>query len=156
MNMIAELLSEKDILLDLEIASATRLLQEIARHMECRHGLPEAWVFLALSRREKVGSTALGEGVAVPHARIQGLQEIRVTYIRLKSPVPYDAPDGKPVSDILVILVPKAATEAHLRILAETSQFFSDAGFRQRLHACENVLEARRVFTGWSPAMICH
>lgn len=152
MNMIVDSLSEQDILLDLEIAGPVRLLHEIAEHMAACHGLPRAEVFLALSRREKVGSTALGEGIAVPHARVQDLSEIRVAYLRPKSPIPYDSPDGKPVTDVLVILVPKPANEAHLRILAETTLLFSDTGFRQRLHASKSAGEARQVFAAWTPS----
>lgn len=149
MNTIAELLSKKDILLDVEAPSQTRLLQEVARHMEREYGMPQEWVFQSLSRREKVGSTALGEGVAIPHARIKDLQRIQLAYIRLKLPIPYDAPDGKPVSDILVILVPKEATEEHLRILSEVTQMFSDPQFRQQLRQCSKAEETKRLFDGW-------
>lgn len=146
MNTIAELLSKKDILLDVEAPSQTRLLQEVARHMEREYGMPQEWVFQSLSRREKVGSTALGEGVAIPHARIKDLQRIQLAYIRLKLPIPYDAPDGKPVSDILVILAPKEATEEHLGILSEITQMFSDPQFRQQLRLCSEAVQAKKLF----------
>lgn len=149
MNTIAQLLSKNDIILDLEVPSQSRLLQEVARHMEGEHGIPQEWVFQSLSRREKVGSTALGEGVAIPHARIKYLERIQLAYIRLKLPIPYDAPDGKPVSDILVVLVQKEATEAHLRILSEVTQMFSDPQFRQQLRLCHDAEEAKKLFDGW-------
>ncbi|UCV09061.1 PTS sugar transporter subunit IIA [Dechloromonas denitrificans] len=149
MNMLAELLSTKDIILDMETPSQSRLLQEIARHMERMHGMPEEWVFQSLSRREKIGSTALGGGVALPHARVKDLQHIQVAYIRLKSPIPYDAPDGKPVADILTLLVPKEATEEHLRILSEATQMFSNPQFRQRLHTCSDAEQTRQLFADW-------
>ena len=149
MSTIAKLLSTKDIRLDMEIASRDRLLQEIARHMEHEYGMPQEWVFQSLSRREKIGSTALGEGVAIPHARIKDLQRIQLAYIRLRQPIPFDAPDDKPVSDILVILVPKEATEEHLRILSEVTQMFSDPQFRQQLRNCGEAGETKRLFDGW-------
>lgn len=149
MSTIAKLLSSKDIRLDIEASSRDRLLQEIARHMEREHGMPQDWVFQSLSRREKVGSTALGEGVAIPHARIKDLQRILLAYIRLRQPIPFDAPDGKPVSDILVILVPKEATEEHLRILSEVTQMFSDPQFRQQLRNCSEAGETKRLFDDW-------
>jgi len=149
LSTIAKLLSTKDIRLDMEVSSRERLLQEIARHMEREHGMPEDWVFQSLSRREKIGSTALGEGVAVPHARIKDLQRILLAYIRLRQPIPFDAPDDKPVSDILVILVPKEATEEHLRILSEVTRMFSDQQFRQQLRNCPAAEETKRLFDDW-------
>ncbi len=149
MSTIAKLLSSKDIRLDMEVSSQDGLLQEIARHMECEHGMPQDWVFQSLSRREKVGSTALGEGVAIPHARIKDLQRILLAYIRLRQPISFAAPDGKPVSDILVILVPKEATEDHLRILSEVTQMFSDPLFRQQLRQCGEAGETKQLFDDW-------
>lgn len=149
MSTIAKLLSSKDIRLDMEVSSRETLFQEIARHMECAHGIPQEWVFQSLTRREKTGSTALGEGVAIPHARVKDLQQIHLAYIRLRQPIPFAAPDGKPVSDILVILVPKEATEEHLRILSEVTQMFSDPQFRQQLRQCSKAEETKRLFDGW-------
>jgi PTS system nitrogen regulatory IIA component len=149
LSTVAKLLSTKDIRLDMEVSSRDHLLQEIARHMECEHGMPEDWVFQSLSRREKIGSTALGEGVAIPHARIKDLQRILLAYIRLRQPIPFDAPDDKPVSDILVILVPKEATEGHLRILSEVTQMFSDRQFRQQLRQCDEAGETKQLFDDW-------
>ena len=112
--------------------------------------MPQEWVVLSLSRREQVGSTGLGEGVAVPHARIKDLARIQLAYVRLKSPIPYDAPDGKPVFEILVLLVPKQATAEHLSILAEATRMFSDQQFRLRLGRCNEVQQAKRLFNEWS------
>ena len=149
MTTIAKLLSTKDIRLDMDASSRDCLLQEIARHMEREHGMPQEWVFQSLSRREKVGSTALGEGVAIPHARIKDLQRVQLAYIRLRQPIPFNAPDDKPVSDILVILVPKEAPEEHLRILSEVTQMFSDSQFRRQLRQCGEVRETKQLFDGW-------
>jgi nitrogen PTS system EIIA component len=149
LSTIAKLLSSKDIRLDIEASSRDHLLHEIARHLEREHGMPQEWVFQSLSRREKAGSTALGEGVAIPHARIKDLQRILLAYIRLRQPIPFNAPDGKPVSDILVILVPKEATEEHLRILSEVTQMFSDPQFRQQLRNCSEAGETKRLFDDW-------
>lgn len=150
MSTIADLLSPKDILLNLEVASKDQLFEAIGRHMEVNHGMPQEWVVLSLSRREQVGSTGLGEGVAVPHARIKDLARIQLAYVRLKSPIPYDAPDGKPVFEILVLLVPKQATAEHLSILAEATRMFSDQQFRLRLGRCNEVQQAKRLFNEWS------
>lgn len=149
MNTISDLLRTEDIIFGLQVATKSQLFEEIGRHMEAKHGMPQAWVVLSLSRREEVGSTGLGDGVAVPHARIKDLDRIQLAYVHLASPIPFAAPDGKPVSDILVLLVPKQATEEHLRILAEATQMFSDTGFRQRLGWCSQAAEAKKQFDAW-------
>ena len=114
------------------------------------HALSPKSVALALSRREQIGSTGLGLGVAIPHARITDLKRILVAYLRLKSPIPFDAPDGKAVSDILVLLVPKQATEAHLKILADATQMFADKEFRQRLQQGGDRQEVKDLFDAWT------
>lgn len=149
LKTIADLLSIEDIVLNLEVANKAQLLGEIGRHMEARHGMPQAWVVLSLSRREEVGSTGLGDGVAVPHARIKDLDRIQIAYFRLSVPIPFGVPDGKPVTDIIVLLVPKQATEEHLRILAEATQMFSDQGFRARLRHSDNASQAKKQFDTW-------
>jgi PTS system nitrogen regulatory IIA component len=149
LSTIARLLSTRNIRLDMDVSSRDSFLDEVARHMEREHGMPKKWVFQSLSRREKAGSTALGEGVAIPHARVKDLQRILLAYIRLRQPIPFDAPDGKPVSEFLVILVPKEATEEHLRILSEVTQLFSDPQFRLQLRKCSEAGETKRVFDDW-------
>lgn len=148
-STIADLLLPKDILLDIIVASKSELIDEIGQHMEWVHGIARESVAVSLSDREEIGSTALGQGVAIPHARVKELDRIQVIYIRLKLPIPFDAPDGKPVSDIFVLLVPKQATEEHLNILAEASQMFCDRHFREQLHFCKHPQEVKRVFEAW-------
>jgi PTS system nitrogen regulatory IIA component len=87
--------------------------------------------------------------VAIPHARVAGLARVRALYVRLKSPIQFDAPDDEPVSDVLVLLVPAPATDEHLSLLAEAMQLFSDQRFRTRLHACTEGKEIARLFSAW-------
>lgn len=149
MNTIANLLQAEDILLNLEASSKDQFFFEIGNHMEKSHALPQKWVALSLSRREQVGSTGLGEGFAIPHARVKDLDRIQLAYVRLRTPLPFDAPDGKPVTDILVLLVPGQATEAHLTILAEATQMFSDRRFREGLRLCTKAPEVKQLFQRW-------
>ena len=83
-------------------------------------------------------------------ARFGDLEGIRVAYLRLKTPVAYDAADGRPVSDILVVLVPKQAAEEHLRILADAARMFADRAFREHLRRCRDASEAKRAFDAWA------
>lgn len=146
MSSIVQYLWPQDILLDVEVTGKDQLFDEIGRHMEREHALSRGWVVAGLSRREQAGSTALGEGVAIPHARVDDLKRILLAYLRLKHPIAYDAPDRRPVSDVLVLLVPKRATEEYLLILADTTQLFADREFREQLHACRHALEVKALF----------
>jgi len=143
---LAEMLSPRDILLEVKAPDRMALIEQIGQHMEWVHGVGRELVVRSLLHREQIGSTAMGQGVAIPHARIDTLDQIRVAYLRLAAPIEFGAPDGKPVGDVLVILVPKAATEVHLRILGEASQMFSDAQFREQLQACTHPADAKLLF----------
>lgn len=149
LNTIANYLSPEDIRLDLDVSSRRELFDFVGRQMELGHALPLKSITLGLSRREQVGSTGLGQGVAIPHTRVTHLNRILVSYIRLKSAIHFDAPDGLPVTDIVVLLVPKQADEDHLKVLAEAAQMFADRHFRARLQECGDALEVKRVFDAW-------
>ncbi|KPC53581.1 Nitrogen regulatory protein [Amantichitinum ursilacus] len=133
---IAELIKPETILLDLNVSTRNRLFEEIARKLEQQYGLNRDQIVKSLIAREELGSTALGLGMALPHARLKGLTEAKAVYVRTTLALPFDAPDGKPVSHVLALLVPERATEAHLQLLASVAQLFSDQDFRQRLRSC--------------------
>src|SRR5450755_2360773 len=122
MKSIGQLLSPADILLDLDVSTKTRVFEEVGRLFEQRHGLLRAQVVEGLSARETLGSTGLGLGIALPHARIKNLSQPMAAFVRLKLPIPFDAPDAKPVSHLVIFLAPEHATEHHLQILAEVAQ----------------------------------
>jgi len=149
MNEIAHYLSPQDIILHLDVADKLALFDAIGRHLEQTHKLPYKWIVPSLSRREQDGCTGIGKGVAIPHARIDGLLRTLAVYVRLASPIPFDAPDGKPVSDVLVLLVPNPANIVHLKILSEISQLFSDQGFRDALHKSVSRHEVIQLFSAW-------
>ncbi len=101
----------------------------------------------ALWRREHAASTAVGEGMAVPHARVPFIAVPRMVYLRLLSAIEFGAADGKPVSQVLFVLVPAAgAPEDHLALLAHVARVFSDGRSRDRLRAATDLDELRRVF----------
>ncbi len=108
-------------------------------------------VFDSLFAREKLGSTGLGQGVAIPHGRIKGLREAVAALIRMKEAIPFDAPDGQPVNLACVLLVPEKATDKHLQILSELAQMFSDKKFREGLLQSKNADEIHELIAGWSP-----
>ena len=148
-NALAAILTPGDLLLDLDVPTKNRALQEIARFVGARHGLPERTVYASLVGREAVGSTALGCGVAVPHARVKGLSRPIAVFVRMKFAIPFDAPDGKPVSDMFVLLVPQQATDAHLLLLAEVAAMCCDPAFREDLRTCAEPADVHAAFARW-------
>jgi PTS system nitrogen regulatory IIA component len=149
MNTIAPLLSPENILLDLDAPSKDRVFEAVGRLFHGRHGLTQTQVFDSLSTREKLGSTGLGQGVAIPHARLKGLRQAVAAFVRTKLPIPFDAPDGKPVSSMVVLFVPEQATEQHLRILAEVAEMFGDRRFREQLRLRVDPAGICQLFADW-------
>jgi PTS system nitrogen regulatory IIA component len=148
-NIIDGLLSREDVVLGLMATHAKRACEEIAVLAARRLQVDEKLVFRALWRREQSGSTALGHGIAIPHARLPGISDPVVLFARTKDPIPFGAPDHQPVSDFFVILVPEHANEEHLRIMATVSEMFSDEIFRDQLKAAMEPVAIRRLFGQW-------
>jgi len=117
MSLIAKILPSDHIVLDLDVASKKRVFEQVGILFENSHGIARSEVFDSLFAREKLGSTGLGQGVAIPHGRAKGLKEAAGAFVRLKTPIPFDAPDGKPVQNLFVLLVPEQATDLHLQVL---------------------------------------
>ena len=150
MNILSSLLSSEDIVLGLTATDAKRACEEIALLAARRPQVNDKLVFRALWRREQSGSTALGHGIAIPHARIPGITDPVVLFVRTKLAIPFGAPDDQPVSAFFVILVPEHANEEHLRILATVAEMFSDKVFRDRLEAATEPLAIQRLFGQWT------
>jgi PTS system nitrogen regulatory IIA component len=151
MNLVSRLLPLNHVLLDLDVSSKKRLFEQIGLLFENSRQIPRARVFDALFDREKLGSTGLGYGVAIPHGRIRTIKEPICAFVRTLSPVPFESPDGAPVSLVFAMLVPEHATEAHLEILSELAQMFSDAALRDALASTQDIQAAHRLITEWSP-----
>lgn len=149
MNLIANLLTSDDVVVGLDASSKKRVFEQAGLHFENRHGITRSTVYDALFAREKMGSTGLGLGIAIPHGRIKGLKEARGAFFRLATPVQFDAPDGQPVNLVFVLLVPEAASEHHLQLLSELAQMFSDKAFREKLAAAPDVSAAHALFAQW-------
>lgn len=151
MSLINKILPSSNIFLDLEVGSKKRVFEHVGILFENSHGIARSVIFDSLFAREKLGSTGLGQGVAIPHGRIKGLKEATGAFVRLKEPIPFDAPDGKPVSLIFVMLAPANATDLHLQILSELAQLFSDKQMRDQLLAVSDAGEAWKLISTWEP-----
>jgi len=150
-NAVAALLAAEDVLLDVDATTRDGVFVEIGRLIGARHGSREQDVVAALAAREKFGSTALGRGFAIPHARVNVLTHAIAAFVSLRLAIPFDAPDGKPVSFLLVLLVPEGATDAHLAPLAQAASMFCDKAFRDRLNASVAAPDILATFAAWRP-----
>jgi PTS system nitrogen regulatory IIA component len=151
MNLIAPLLPESSVLIDLDVSSKKRVFEQVGLLFENSLHIARSTVFDSLFAREKLGSTGLGQGIAIPHGRIKGLREAAGALVRLKQPIPFDAPDGQNVALVFVLLVPDRATDLHLQILSELAQMFSDRALRERLLAAQSAAELHQLIANWQP-----
>jgi PTS system nitrogen regulatory IIA component len=156
MSLISKILPVENIFLDMDVGSKKRVFEQVGITFENSHGIARSAIFESLFAREKLGSTALGQGVAIPHGRIKNLKEAVGAFVRVKHPIPFDAPDGKPVSLIFVLLVPANATDVHLQILSELAQFFSDKPLREALCVATSPDEILQRVREWEPYAANH
>jgi PTS system nitrogen regulatory IIA component len=149
MNQIASLLPLDNVAINLDASSKKRVFEQVGLLFENNQGIARSTVYDALFAREKLGSTGLGQGIAIPHGRIKGLKTPIGAFVRLANPVQFDAPDGQPVNLAFVLLVPEAANEQHLQLLSELAQMFSDRGFREKLAIAPDTTEVHNLFLQW-------
>ena len=149
MNQIASLLTPEQVIADLDASSKKRVFEQVGLLFENHQGIARSTVYDALFAREKLGSTGLGLGVAIPHGRIKGLKQATGAFVRLAVPVQFDAPDGKPVDLIFVLLVPEAANDQHLQLLAELAQMFSARKFREQVIGAADAAGIYALFADW-------
>ncbi|MDR1708808.1 MAG: PTS IIA-like nitrogen regulatory protein PtsN [Candidatus Accumulibacter sp.] len=151
MSQILQLLPPENIVLDLDASSKKRVLEHAGLVFENNQAVASRLVFDSLFSREKLGSTGLGCGVAIPHGRIKGLKKACGAFIRLATPIPFDSPDGEPVSMLFVLLVPEQATEQHLQILSELAERFTERSCREALAQAKDAEAVRRAFSPPEP-----
>lgn len=137
--LISDLLSQERIRFDVHSSSKKKLLeiisQELARNTE---DLSAREIFESLCARERLGSTGLGKGVAIPHGRVKGNESIQASFIRLKKPLPFDSADGEPVDLLFAMTVPENCNEDHLKLLAHVAELFSDPELLKALREADN------------------
>ena len=149
MNRLASILPESQVLVGVEATSKKRAFEEAGLLFENLHGLSRALITDSLFARERLGSTGLGHGVAIPHGRIKGLKAPMAAVLRLAQPIGFDAPDEQPVSLLIFLLVPEAATQKHLEILSEIAELLSDASLRERIKGATSAPELHGLIAHW-------
>jgi PTS system nitrogen regulatory IIA component len=148
MSLVSSLLPLANVVLDVDVSSKQHVFEEVGRLFEQNQKLSHTTVINSLADREKLGSTSLGQGIAIPHGRIKGLRQAVGAFLRLKTPIPFDAPDDRPVNLLFILLVPEQATDLHLQILGELAQLFSNKSFRERLASAQDPAQLHQLFAG--------
>ncbi|MBU0621075.1 MAG: PTS sugar transporter subunit IIA [Gammaproteobacteria bacterium] len=149
MNLISKILTPECVLLDTESTSKKRVFERVGLLFENTHQIARSQVFDSLFAREKLGSTGLGQGVAIPHGRVKGLRDAAAAFVKMQNSIPFEAPDGLPVNFIFVLLVPERANDLHLQLLGELAQMFSDAAFREKLQNTDDPAALHKLFVDW-------
>jgi PTS system nitrogen regulatory IIA component len=141
-TQIASLLDEQDIILRMPAKGKRSMLARTAARLGEKVGMSQGAMLVAMLRRERLGSTAIGNGVAIPHARLEGIPGPKAVLATLQHPIWFDAPDGKPVDLLLSVIWPKADTAGFLQALAYFCRLLRQAEFRDRIRTAETPAEA--------------
>lgn len=136
---VESLLATEAVVADLKATSKKHLLQELAGRAAALCGLNERTVFDALLERERLGATSVGNGVAIPHARLPQIDTVHGIFARLTQPIDYDAADDEPVDLVFLLLAPESANNQHLRALAKISRLFKHPEIRASLRGADGV-----------------
>jgi nitrogen PTS system EIIA component len=150
MNRLAAILPPSQVLVQVDVTSKKRAFEEAGLLFEALHGLSRALVADSLFARERLGSTGLGHGVAIPHGRIKGLKSPMAAVFQLAKPIGFDAPDEQPVGLLIFLLVPEASTQKHLEILSEIAELLSDASLREKIKTTQDASALHSIVAHWN------
>lgn len=153
MNHFSHILSPKNVVLDLDVSSKKRAFEQAGLIFENNCGIARSTVSDNLFARERLGSTGLGHGVAVPHGRIKGLKAPLAAFVRLTEPIPFESPDSQPVNLLVFLLIPDHVTQQHLEILSEIAEMFSDDAFRAVLASAPDAAVVHERIIKWQPSV---
>ena len=152
MNRLSQILPPSQVLVSVEATSKKRAFEEAGLLIENQHGLNRALITDSLFARERLGSTGLGHGVAIPHGRIKGLKAPMAAVFQLHAPIGFDAPDEQAVALLIFLLVPEAATQKHLEILSEIAELLSDSALREQLKTTTDAVALHQLIASWRSA----
>jgi PTS system nitrogen regulatory IIA component len=136
---IAELLTPRNVIAQLRVGNKKQALQEVARRAALATGIVERRVYDVLNERERLGTTGIGRGVAVPHGKLNELTGLYAMFARLDRPIPFEAIDNQPVDLLFVLLAPENAGAEHLRALARISRLLRDDAICEKLRGTDNA-----------------
>lgn len=150
---LIDLLSPSRVRVGVSVTSKKRLLETLAGLLAEDHDDAfERQIFDSLCDREKLGSTGLGQGIAIPHGRTAGLNTAIGAVVRLAEPIDFGAGDGQPVDLLFALAVPEHFTDQHLQLLSQLAEMFGDSTFAGHLRAAENSEELLGLLSDWQLA----
>jgi PTS system nitrogen regulatory IIA component len=149
MNRLAAILPPSQVLVHVDVTSKKRAFEEVGLLFENLHGLSRTLITDSLFARERLGSTGLGHGVAIPHGRIKGLKSPMAAVFQLANPIGFESPDEQPVAVLIFLLVPEAATQKHLEILSEIAELLSDATLREKIKSSDDADALHQLIANW-------
>ncbi len=150
---LSEIINTSRIKGDVDVSSKKRALEELSQLLtEGETQLSASRIFDSLISRERLGSTGVGYGVAIPHGRIKNCQHITGAFVHLQHGVDFDAIDDVPVDLLFALIVPEESTDEHLQVLATLSSMFNDSNFRNKLRKTTDPQQIRQIFSEWKQA----
>jgi PTS system nitrogen regulatory IIA component len=136
---IADLITPQSVVARLRATSKKQILQELAKRASETTGLPERTIFDVLLERERLGTTGVGDGIAIPHGKLPELRRLHGLFARLETPVDFDAVDDQPVDLIFLLLAPETAGADHLKALARVSRLLRDRSTCEKLRGADKA-----------------
>jgi len=147
---VSDLLSPERISLDAHAGSKKKLLEILSDLLvDKEDGADARLVFESLCSRERLGSTGLGHGVAIPHGRVHDSSSARAAFVRLRKAIQFEAEDGEPVDMLFAITVPEHCTEDHLQLMGQIEAMFSNPSFREQLRAADSAASLQELLANW-------
>jgi len=144
---LGDLISPDSVVPSLKVKNKKQLLQELSARAARLTGLEERYIFDVLLQRERLGSTGLGQGIAIPHGKFAGLKRIVGIFARLAEPIDFDAVDGDPVDIVFLLLAPEGAGADHLKALARISRLLREGSAVEKLRASKDASALYAVLT---------
>jgi nitrogen PTS system EIIA component len=141
--------SEESIIMDCQSKSKKNVLELISEIASSISITNKDIVFEKLYEREKLGTTAFGNGIAIPHARIDNLSEAKIIILKLETAIDFNSSDGEKVDLIISLLAPNNENEMHIKILSKIAEMLDDKIFREKIRNCSNKLEIKSVINSY-------
>ena len=141
--------SEDSILMNCQSRSKKNVLELISQIASGISETSEDIIFQKLYEREKLGTTAFGNGIAIPHARIDNLSEAKIIILMLETAIDFDSSDGKKVDLIISLLAPNNKNEIHIKILSKIAEMLDDEDYREKIRNCSNKTEIKSVMNSY-------
>ncbi|NWH08115.1 MAG: PTS IIA-like nitrogen regulatory protein PtsN [Alphaproteobacteria bacterium] len=135
---LSDLLSPQAVVAQLKVSTKKQLLQELATRASALCGLPDRLIFETLLERERLGTTGVGKGIAIPHGKLAGLPKIHGLFVRLSEPIDFDSIDDQPVDLVFLLLAPEGAGADHLKALARVSRLLRNQTTCEKLRTAED------------------